>query len=179
MAALFTLDAPLWTIVARSLILYAVLVVGTRVAGTRVLGQLDLPDFALLLLVSNAVQSAMVGNDFSLGGGLVSLATILGANASVTYASLRCPGLRQLLEGEPVILVTNGHAVAAALAHEHVTWEELDAAIREHGVEGGIASVRLAVLEVDGSISILPFPATPAGAGHSHRRMRALRRRGS
>jgi uncharacterized membrane protein YcaP (DUF421 family) len=176
-AALFTLDAPLWTIVARSLIVYTVLIVGTRVAGTRILGQLDVADFALLLLVSNAVQSALVGNDFSLSGGLVSLTTILGANAFVTYASLRCPGLRHLLEGEPVILVTNGHGVAAALAHEHVTWEELDAAIREHGVEG-IASVRLAVLEVDGSISILPFPAAPAGAGHS-RRLRAMRRRGS
>jgi uncharacterized membrane protein YcaP (DUF421 family) len=120
----------------------------------------------------------MVGSDFSLSGGLVSLATILGANAILTSASLRYPGLRHLLEGEPVILVSNGHSVAAALAHEHVTSEELDAAIREHGVDG-IAGVRLAVLEVDGSISIVPFPPAAGGTGHRQRRLRALRRRGS
>jgi uncharacterized membrane protein YcaP (DUF421 family) len=177
-STLFNPDAPLWTIVVRSLITYAVIVGGMRLAGTRVLGQMGVPDFALLLLVSNAMQTAMVGDDFSVSGGFVSLATILGANAILTYASLRWRWLRHVLAGEPVVLVTDGHSVAAALAREHVTWEELDAAMREHGVDG-IAEVRLAVLEIDGSISIVPFQATLAGTAHSHRRLRALRRRAS
>jgi uncharacterized membrane protein YcaP (DUF421 family) len=177
-SALFGSDVPLWTIALRSLIVYATIVVGARLAGTRLLGQMSVPDFALLLLVSNGAQSAMVGNDFTVSGGLLSLATILSANAAFNGLCLHWPWLRAVLVGEPVILITDGHVVAAALAHEHVTWEALDAAIREHGV-AGIAEVRLAVLEVDGSISIVPFQATPDARPHSHRRMRALPRRAS
>jgi uncharacterized membrane protein YcaP (DUF421 family) len=139
---------------------------------------MSVPDFALLLLVSNAAQTAMVGNDATVSGGLVSLATILSANATFNWLSVHWPRLRTVLVGEPVVLITDGHVVAAALAREHVTWEALDAAIREHGV-AGIAEVRLAVLEVDGSISIVPFQATPEARSHGHRRMRALPRRAS
>lgn len=167
-------DLTLWYIVIRSLLVYLVILLGLRLTKTRVLGQGNLYDLVLVLLVSNAVQNAMVGNDYSIDGGLISLATIFLANALVVRGSLHFGWLGRLTQGEPVVLIQDGHLIAANVARQHLSWDQLDAAIREHGVDG-VRDVELGVLEVDGSISILPRP--PAVAGHRpHRRLRGHRR---
>lgn len=180
---LFVWDSSLFVIVARTLIVYVAFLVGLRLLGTRALGQATLVDLVLLLLISNAVQNAMIGPDTSLDGGLVSALTLLVANYAVAQLSDRVPLLRRLTAGEPIILVRDGHLVVPNCARERVSSEEVDAAIRSHGLDG-IRSVKLAVLEIDGTISIIGADAQPltiaadrVHAHHNRRRLRGRRRR--
>jgi uncharacterized membrane protein YcaP (DUF421 family) len=160
-------------IVARSLVVYAAVLVGLRLGGRRELGQLTPFDLVVILLVANAVQNAMVGADTSLQGGLVSAATLLAANSLVARLRLRSTRLRQLIEGVPVVLVQHGELVLANLHKEGITEEEVVAAVREHGEVGDISQVELAVLETDGSVSVVPVSAN---VQRSRRRLRQRRK---
>lgn len=146
-------------IVGRSLVVYLAVLIGLRLGGRRQLGQLTPFDLVVILLVANAVQNAMVGADTSLQGGLVSAATLLVANAFVARLRLRSGRIRQLVEGVPVVLVQHGELVTANLHREGVTEEEIVAAVREHGEVGDLSQVELAVLETDGSVSVVPVSA--------------------
>jgi uncharacterized membrane protein YcaP (DUF421 family) len=158
-------------IVVRSLVVYAAVLVGLRVGGRRELGQLTPFDLVVILLVANAVQNAMVGPDTTLQGGLVSAATLLVANSIVARLRLRSVRLRHLVEGIPIVLVQHGEVVTANLVREGITTDELEAAVREHGEVGDLSQVELAVLETDGSVSVVPTSA------NVHRTRRRLRQR--
>jgi uncharacterized membrane protein YcaP (DUF421 family) len=150
------LESLLW-IIGRSLTVYFVVLLGFRLAGKRHLSQLSLPDFALILLISNAVQNAMVGPDESLSGGLVAALALLGGNLLITKVLSRSKTTRGLLIGEPKLLVRNSHVIPSALEVERLTEDDLLEAIREHGFDS-LAEVRTAIIENDGSISIIPYP---------------------
>ena len=124
-------------------------------------------------LVANAVQNAMVGPDTTLQGGLVSAATLLAVNAGVARFRLRSARFRQLVEGVPVVLVQRGELVSANLHREGITEDEVVAAVREHGEIGDLSQVELAVLETDGSVSIVPMSAN---VQRSRRRLRQRRK---
>lgn len=158
-------------IVGRSLSVYVAVLVGLRLGGRRELGQLTPFDLVVILLVANAVQNAMVGTDTSLQGGLVSAATLLIVNTGVARLRLRSVRVRQLVEGVPVVLVQHGELVTANLHREGVTEEEVIAAVREHAAIGDLSQVELAVLETDGSLSVVPMTA------NVHRSRRRLRQR--
>lgn len=146
-------------IVIRTLIIYAVVLLGLRVTGKRQLGQLAPLDLVLLLLISNAVQNAMVGPDTSLLGGVVSAITLLTAHSLFSRLRLRVPAFRRALSGEPTILIRDGQILSDNTKREEITEDELLSALREHGVEHA-TDVELAELEVDGSISVVPVDAT-------------------
>ncbi len=146
----------LW-IVLRSLSVYTVILLGFRVLGKRHLSQLSLPDFALILLISNAVQNAMVGNDTSLVGGLVAALSLLFANIILTRVILKNKTTRDLFIGEPKLLVRNSQIIQSALQSEDLTDDDLLEAIREHGFDS-LKEVRTAILENDGTVSIIPYP---------------------
>ncbi|HEX4866203.1 MAG TPA: YetF domain-containing protein [Acidimicrobiales bacterium] len=158
-------------IVGRSLVVYVAVLVGLRVGGRREIGQLTPFDLVVILLVANAVQNAMVGADTTLLGGLVAAATLLVVNAIVARLRLRSPRLRQLVEGVPVVLIQHGEWVGDNLRREGLTADEVMAAIREHGEIGDVTHVELAVLETDGSVSVVPMTASV------HRTRRRLRHR--
>jgi len=158
-------------IVGRSLSVYVAVLVGLRLGGRRELGQLTPFDLVVILLVANAVQNAMVGTDTSLQGGLVSAATLLIVNTGVARLRLRSIRVRRLVEGVPVVLVQHGELVTANLHREGVTEEEVIAAVREHAAIGDLSQVELAVLETDGSVSVVPMTA------NVHRSRRRLRQR--
>jgi uncharacterized membrane protein YcaP (DUF421 family) len=160
-------------IVGRSLVVYAVVLIGLRLGGRRELGQLTPFDLVVILLVANAVQNAMVGADTSLQGGLVSAATLLAANTIVARLRVRSIRFRHLVEGVPVVLVHHGELVVANLHREGVTEEEVVAAVREHGQIGNLSQVELAVLETDGSVSVVPMSAD---VQRSRRRLRQRRK---
>lgn len=162
---------PLLLIVGRTTVVYAVMVAGFRITGKREVGQFSPFDLVLVLLIANAVQNAMVGPDNTLVGGIVAAATLLGLNWIVGRVVEKQPGVRHLLLGEPRVLISNGQVLEQSLARENVTHEELAAVIREHGFEGP-TDVRLAVLEVDGTISVVPMDAKVV---QSHRRVRQVR----
>ena len=145
-------------IVVRTVVVYCVVLVALRVAGKRELGQMTPFDLVVLLILANAVQNAMVGPDQSLNGGLLAAITILFLNWLLAAAGLRSMLLRRRLLGTPTVLVNDGEFVAANLRREGVTEDEVLQALREHGMDE-LALVKLAVLEVDGTISVIPAGA--------------------
>ena len=146
--------AGLVTTVLRSGIVYLAIYAALRAAGKRHAGQLSIVDFVLVLLVSNAVQNAMVGSDTSLLGGIVAACTLILVNLILTRVVVRHERLAALLEGEPTLLVRDGRILDGALAREGIRRAELEAAIREHGFKD-IGDCRAAILEIDGSISVV------------------------
>jgi uncharacterized membrane protein YcaP (DUF421 family) len=153
--------AQLWTtpqgaaaIVVRTLVVYAFILAAFRVSGKREVGQLAPFDFALILLIANSVQNAMVGPDTSLVGGLIAAAVLLVANRLLGRLATRNRKVERLLRGQARILVNRGHVHEDALRTECISHEELLQALRENGC-ATLAECRLAVLEVDGAISVI------------------------
>jgi uncharacterized membrane protein YcaP (DUF421 family) len=97
----------------------------------------------------------MIGPDDSLVGGVIAAGVLLALNASMARLRLRWPRLRRLVEGSPSLLVLHGDVIQEHLAREGVDSEMLEAALREHGV-AALSDVEMAVLEIDGSISVVP-----------------------
>jgi uncharacterized membrane protein YcaP (DUF421 family) len=143
-------------IVLRTGIIYLLVLIGVRLSGKREVGQMTPFDLTLLLLLSNSVQNAMTGPDTSLAGGAVAAATLLILNYLVANVSGRNRGFRRWVEGEPSLLIHDGQVIQAHMARERVSMDELNRALREHGINS-CGQVALAVLEVDGSISCLKY----------------------
>jgi uncharacterized membrane protein YcaP (DUF421 family) len=150
---------PLWDIVLRTAGVYVVILLGLRLAGKREIGQMTVFDLVVLLLLANAVQNAMVGPDTSLAGGLLAAIVLLVLNAVVARLRLRWPVLRRVVEGSPTLLVLHGEVLTDHLKRERLDEETPEAALREHGV-GDLSDVEMAVLEIDGSISVVPVGGT-------------------
>mgnify|MGYP001126562439 CR=1 FL=1 len=152
---MFSLDVSGWSIVARTAIVYAALLIGLRLTGKRELGQMTPFDLVLILLVANAVQNAMVGSDTSVTGGLIAAGVLIVGNYGLAQARERLAWLRRAVEGTPTLLINDGKFVQEHLRREGLDEDEVLMAIRERGVMD-VKDVRMAVLEVDGSISIVP-----------------------
>ena len=161
---MFVLHVPWWDIAIRTAVVYLVILLGLRLAGKREIGQLTVLDLVVLLLISNAVQNAMLGPDTSLAGGIVAVVVLLGMSVVLSQLRLRSQRLRRLMQGSPTLLVLHGELVPEHMRREGLDEDTLQAALREHGV-ANIKDVEMAVLEIDGSISVVP-------AGQETRRMR-------
>ncbi len=154
-------------IVLRTAIIYAVVLLGIRLSGKREVGQMTPFDLALLLLLSNAVQNAMTGPDTTLVGGVVAASTLLILNFFIADLSGVNRKFRKFIEGQPTLLVHDGSILSAHMVREHVSMDELQRALREHGI-AQYQDCALAVLEVDGSISCLRFDDIKATDTHNH-----------
>ncbi len=145
-------------IVGRTAVIYLLIVLAMRLLGTRALGRMSAHDFVLVVVLANAVQNALVGGDNTLVGGLVSALVLLLLNFGLTWVLNHFPRLERHLVGEPAVLVSDGKVRWECLRREGINRDELMAGLREHGVTG-VDDVRLAVLEVDGTISVVPREA--------------------
>lgn len=145
---------PILDVVIRSLCVYLFMVVAIRLFGKNQLSQLNAGDVVLLLLISNAVQNAMVGPDTSLQGGLIAALVLFAANFILKRLMFRSPSFKTFMEEDPVILIKDGVIIQEALDKVKITKDELEESIREHGVDG-IKNVKLSILEVDGNISVV------------------------
>ncbi|TMB67041.1 MAG: DUF421 domain-containing protein [Chloroflexi bacterium] len=152
--AVFSLTVNGFEIIARTLIIYGSLLLALRVAGKREIGQMATFDLVVILLISNAVQNAMVGSDVSVTGGLIAAGALIAVNYGVATARERVTWVREAVEGSPTIVVSNGRLLRQNIRREGLAEEEVLMAIREHGLNN-IGEVRLAVLETDGSISVV------------------------
>ena len=172
MRGVFDLSIPLWELVLRTAVVYITVLGLLRLAGKRELGQMTPADLVVILIIANAVQNSMNGGDVSLIGGLVSAATLVGGNLLVGRFGRYLPIIGRLIVEEPTLLVQDGKPIVENLKHEHVDVAEVEMAAREHGISD-LDEVAAAVLEIDGSISIIP----KAGGGYhkSHRRFRQVR----
>ena len=140
--------------VIRSIAVYGFLVAGLRLFGKREMGQLNPLDFIVLLLLSNTVQNAIIGNDNSLAGGLIGAAVLFVINDLLVRYSYRYPRLRRIIEGRAEDLIRDGHVLPSALGHNLITREELQSAARKQGIEH-FSDVSRARLEVSGAVSFL------------------------
>lgn len=162
-------------IALRTAIIYVFVLVGIRLSGKREVGQMTAFDLVLLLLIANAVQNAMTGPDTSVTGGLVAAAALLVSNFVVTRLVWRYKKIRNLVEGTPSLLIHSGKILKENLSKEQVTVEELNQALREHGI-ANVSEVSQAVLEIDGSISVIRADEMP-GTPRPHHRIRFLRKK--
>ncbi len=161
-------------IILRTTVIYVLVLLGIRLTGKREVGQMTPFDLTLLLLLSNSVQNAMTGPDTSLVGGIVAATVLLLLNYVLAEVSGLNRRFRRLIQGSPTLLIHNGQIVQTHMAKEHVSIDELFRQLREHGCSGP-QEVALAVLEVDGSVSVLKFDDVPEHA-KVHKRMRFLQR---
>lgn len=141
-------------IVLRSLAVYLFMVIAIRLTGRKELSQLNTSDVVLILLISNAVQNAMVGPDTTLQGGLLAAAALFLANFLLKKFLFRNRKLREFILQKPEVLVHDGKVDQAALHKLDLSLDELREAMREHGVED-FYHVKLAMFEMDGNISII------------------------
>jgi uncharacterized membrane protein YcaP (DUF421 family) len=151
---LFDLGVPAPEKVVRSLLVFAFLVVALRLAGKRQLAELNVMDLAVLLLVSNALQNAMIGADNSLLGGIIGASTLFIVNYWFVRLTYRSRLARRVLEGSPRTLLEDGKVNHTALRKEAITERELHSIARERGFER-LEDVALIVLETDGRMAVM------------------------
>jgi len=145
---------PYLRIILSSLIIYLFIIVAIRLFGKKELAQLSVIDLVFILLISNAVQNAMVSGDNSLIGGLIAAGTLFVVNYILKFLQYRFPQFSRALQGDAIMLVYKGKIIESHMRLAKITSNELSEAIREHGVED-LSKVDLAILEVDGNISVL------------------------
>ena len=145
---------PYVEIIVRSVAVYFFMVIALRIFGKKELSQLNTTDVILILLISNSVQNAMVGPDTSLGGGLTAAAALFIVNFSLKKILFKYKKLGKLLQDKPEILIHNGKPDYNVLSRLGITHDELMEAAHKHGIEH-LTDVKLAILEMDGNISII------------------------
>ena len=157
----FFLEVPWWNLVIRCAAIYLALFIILRIFGKREIGQFTIFDLVFVLLVENAVQPAMTGPDSSLLGGFIIILVLVVMNRILAFIRSRLPSRWSFFfDPTPTVIARDGAWDFAALGKEGVDHEDCEMALREHGV-ASIMEVKLAVLEADGSISVIP---TPQGA---------------
>lgn len=145
---------PYLEIVLRSGVVYLFMVAAIRLFGKKELSQLSTTDLVFIVLISNAVQNAMVGENSTLEGGLIAASVLFSLNYILKLLMFRFSSFKELIEEKPVILVHNGKIDVSHLHQEKITMDELEEAVREHGIDS-YKKVKLAILEVDGNISVI------------------------
>jgi uncharacterized membrane protein YcaP (DUF421 family) len=151
--------APWQEKVIRTIAVYVFLLVGLRLAGKRELGQLNAFDLVVLLVLSNTLQNAIIGNDNSLSGGVFGAAVLLVLNYLVVRYLYSHPALDRLIEGDPEILIRNGEVQEHRLRRELISKEQLEAAARKQGIES-LDRVNTCRLETGGALTFIPREPT-------------------
>ena len=152
---MFDMAIPWWELIVRGVVVYGFLLLLLRISGKRQVGQLAPFDLVLLLVLSNAVQNSMNGGDNSLIGGLISAGTLVAINFLVSFATYKSKKLEAIVEGHPQVLIHNGKVFDHVVAAAQLTHHELNAALRQGGCTCP-EEVHLAILENNGSISVIP-----------------------
>ena len=145
----------------RTLVLYTILIAVIRMMGKRQIGQMEPSEFVVTMLVANLAAIPMQEEGIPLFTGVIPILTVLGVELVLAALSLRSLILRKLLCGKPVILIENGNILQQNLRKTRITIDELTGHLREKDVLD-LRSVRYAILETSGNLSVFPYPAEPA-----------------
>lgn len=139
--------------VLRSAIVYLVLIGALRVFGKRELGQATTFDFVVLLMVANAVQNGIIGNDVSVTGAIIGAVVLLALNQLVSAVAYRSERFEHLAQGKPTTLIENGKLNRPALRRELISTPDLNAIARRQGYDG-LAEIDRAILETNGQVTL-------------------------
>ena len=145
---------PFLMIGLRSIVIYLFIIAAIRLFGKKELSQLSVIDLVFILLISNSVQNAMVGNDTSVPGGMSAALGLFICNYIFRFFLRKSKKFTKLVQGEKIVLVLDGKVLQDGLKRARMTEDELEMTIREHGVQE-IEDADLVVLEVDGNVSVL------------------------
>jgi uncharacterized membrane protein YcaP (DUF421 family) len=140
--------------VVRVAVVYLFLLLALRLLGKREFGQLSPLEFVCLLLIPELVQQALVREDFSMTNALVAVSTLFLLVFLTSLVSHRWKRVDDILQGQPSVLVSNGHMHTKTMDQERVTPEELFTEMRRSGIDR-LENVKFAVLEPDGHISVV------------------------
>ncbi len=162
---MFVLGLPVLEKILRPIIVYAVLIIGLRLAGKRELAQLNPFDLVVLLTLSNTVQNAIIGNDTSVTGGIIGAATLLLINYLVVRFLYGHKEIEQLVEGDADALIENGQIKMDRLEEEVITLAELEIAAHKQGF-ASLTEVERAVLEPGGTITFIGKKPAPETTRH-------------
>ena len=141
-------------IVLRTILVFFVMLMLTRVIGRRELSSLQPFDLILLIVLGDAVQQGLTQDDYSLTGAFLVIFTFALLQVLVSWLGFRFPRTRPVLEGDPLIVVQDGELVENNLKRERLTREEVAEAARQQGI-AHLSQVRWAVLETTGAISFI------------------------
>lgn len=141
-------------IVLRAVVIYVFLFVLMRLIGRRELSQLQPFDVLLLVVLGDLITQGALQSDMSLTGALLASGTFALLTVATSFLAFRFRRLRPVLEGEPLVVVTDGKVVERNLARERLTIEDVQEEARANGI-GSLADVRWGVLETTGRISFI------------------------
>ncbi|MBA3337135.1 MAG: DUF421 domain-containing protein [Chloroflexia bacterium] len=148
--------------VLRALAIYIILLVVFRIAGKRSLSQITTFDFVLLLVIGEATQQALLGEDFSITNAFVVIITLFVLDIGLSLLKRRSRPLEKWLDSGPLIIVEDGKPIQERLRKSRVDESDILEAAREmQGLER-IEQIKYAVLERIGKISIIPKPGVSA-----------------
>jgi uncharacterized membrane protein YcaP (DUF421 family) len=142
-------------IVVRGVVLFIFVSVVMRIVGRRELSSLGAIDLVLLIVLGDAIQQGLTQDDYSVTGAMIAVSTIALMQVSLSYVGFRFRRLRPMLEGEPIVIVQDGHVIERNLRRDRITLEEVQEQARQQQI-GSLTDVAWAVLEPNGKISFLP-----------------------
>ena len=155
---LFVLSAPWWHFVLRAIFIYAMVMVMIRVSGKRAVGQFTPFDLVLLILIGNAVQNGLNGGDNSIVGALLLAGCLIALNYAVAFLTSRYQRVEYVVEGIPKVIARDGVVFYDELRRELVSLDDFHEALRMNNLVDS-DDVALALLETNGSISVVPKDA--------------------
>ncbi|MDU1890357.1 MAG: DUF421 domain-containing protein [Dysgonomonas sp.] len=141
--------------ILNSAIIYIFIIVGLRLLGKKELGQLSVADLVFIMLISEVVGDVMRASNDSLLSGLIGAGTIMILNKFIKWWAYKSKKFNLFIEGNPAVLIRHGVLNKKEMEKNKITISDIEQAGRENGI-GDISSIVLAILEVDGKISILP-----------------------
>jgi uncharacterized membrane protein YcaP (DUF421 family) len=141
-------------LVLRATVVFAFVLLLTRIIGKRELGSLQPFDLILLIVLGDALQQGLTQDDYSLTGAILVVGTIAILQVFVSWLSYRFPRTRPILEGEPLIIVQDGKVIERNLKRERITVEEISEEARKQQI-AHVSDIRFAVLETGGQISFI------------------------
>jgi uncharacterized membrane protein YcaP (DUF421 family) len=142
------------TVIIQTVVIYLFLVAGLSLLDHRETSQLGLVEIVIIMVLGSSVETAMVAGNTSLLAGLVSATTLLVCNAGMTRLLEHWQWLRRIIIGHPIPLVANGHILTRQAQAAGLTEDDILEGIRERGYDS-LDQVRYAILETDGSISVI------------------------
>lgn len=137
--------------------MYLFLLIIFRMMGKRTLNEATTFDLVLLLIISEVTQQGLVGEDFSITTSVVLICTLMGLDIIFTWFKKRYAGFRRIVEGVPLIIVDNGKPLKGRMHNADVDEEDIMHAARSNCGLERMDEIKYAVLEKDGSITIIPF----------------------
>jgi uncharacterized membrane protein YcaP (DUF421 family) len=162
---MFQLEVPIIEKIIRTVFVYFALILGLRMSGKRELAQLNPFDLIVLLMLSNTVQNAIIGDDNTVTGGIIGATTLLALNYLIVRTVYRSAWLQRLVGGEPDVLVHHGKVRMHHLERELITREELEAACHRQGI-ASLADVEKCILEPTGTLSFIERKPTSEDDRH-------------